>query len=318
MGGLAPPARGGVPPFTGTGAVRTVDPMLDVAGLASLAAWAYLVVFGLSALDAVFPVLPSESVVIVAAALATNGDLDPVVVFGVAAAGALVGDLSSFGLGRLARRRWRDPEDVTGRRGRLLLWARRHLEARGEQVIVTARFVPGGRTATTFSAGYLGLRRRRFLRAALLGALLWAANGVALGSLGGQISENPFVAMAGGLVLGGLVSVAIHLAQRRWAARRPGSGPGAGEEVDAAAQHHVAPGVEVRTEGVGDGRPRLGADVVGQVLEGDAGRPEVGGGRGGRLGGQPAPEGEGEPVCRRGDAGPPRPLEEGGRGRHVA
>src|SRR5262249_35269867 len=159
------------------------------------------------------------------------------VLLGVAAAGALVGDLSSFGLGRLARRRWRDPEDVTGRRGRLLLWAQRHLEARGEQVIVTACFVPGGRTATTFSAGYLGLRRRRFLRAALLGAVLGAANGVALGYLGGQISENPFVAMAGGLVLGGVVSVAIHVLQghrvpRRRGTSRPASGTGGGEEAD--------------------------------------------------------------------------------------
>ncbi len=196
--------------------------MLDVAGLASLAAWAYLVVFGLSALDAVFPVLPSESVVIVAAALATTGDLDPVALFAVAAAGALVGDSASFGLGRLARRRWRNPADVRGRRGRLLAWAQHQLDARGEQVIVTARFVPGGRTATTFSAGYLGLRRRRFLRAALLGAVLWAANGVALGYVGGQISENPFVAMAGGLALGGVVSVAIHLVQRRRGRTAPG------------------------------------------------------------------------------------------------
>lgn len=220
--------------------------MVDVAGLAALTAWAYLLVFGLSALDAVFPVLPSESVVIVAAALATNGDLDPLALFAVAAAGALTGDLSSFGLGRLARRRWRDPEEMSGRKARLLVWARTHLERRGEQVIITARFVPGGRTATTFSAGYLGLKPVRFARAALLGALLWAANGVALGYVGGQISENPFVAMAGGLALGGVVSVAIHLVQR--ARRRRSAGPaltepgsGADAEAEAGAEADPTP-----------------------------------------------------------------------------
>ncbi|HEU5149133.1 MAG TPA: DedA family protein [Iamia sp.] len=267
--------------------------MVDVAGLASLAAWAYLLVFGLSALDAVFPVLPSESVVIVAAALATNGDLDPLALFGVAAAGALTGDLCSFGLGRLARRRWRDPEELGGRRQQLLAWARRHLDHRGEQVIITARFVPGGRTATTFSAGYLGLRRRRFVRAAVLGAVLWAANGVALGYIGGQVSENPFVAMAGGLTLGALASLAIHLVQRR---RRGGPLPGGGEDEDAAAEHDVAVVVDVVGEGGGDGVDGGGADVVVEPVEGEAGGADLGGGRGRRPGVEAAAEREGEPV----------------------
>lgn len=218
--------------------------MFDAVDVASLAAWAYLVVAALAALDAVFPVLPSESVVIVAAALAAQGRLDPWTLAAVAAVGALTGDMTSFGVGRLARRRWKDPHRVGGRRGRLLAWAGHHLDRRGEQVIITARFVPGGRTATTFSAGYLGLRTARFARAAALGAVLWAANGVVIGYVGGQVSENPFVAVAGGLTLGGLVSVAIHLVQRRRAPARPGGGV----EEDMAVEEDPAPVVDVRAE----------------------------------------------------------------------
>jgi membrane protein DedA with SNARE-associated domain len=286
--------------------------MFDVAGLASLAAWAYVVVFGLSALDAVFPVLPSESIVIAASALATTGDLDPWAIGAAAAAGALVGDVTSFGLGRVARRRWRDPGEVRGRPGRLLAWAGHHLEARGEQVIITARFVPGGRTATTFSAGYLGLRRRRFLRAAALGAVLWAANGVTLGYVGGQVSEDPLVAMAGGLALGGVVSVAIHLVQRRRGAasapRRVGLG---GREDDhVAAEDDVAGPVDVTLQGLGDGVDRDGLDVVGESLEGHAGRSEVDGRLGGGPGRQAAAEGQVEVVGDGGGVGPPGALEE--------
>lgn len=193
---------------------------LDAAEIASLAAGAYLLILALSALDAVFPVLPSESVVIAAAALAVHGDLDPFAIAAAAMVGAFLGDMSSFGLGRVARRRWREPRDLRGKPRRLLAWAHRHIQRDGEQVIITARFVPGGRTATTFSAGYLGLRRRRFVLAAVVGAVLWSANGVVLGYVGGQISENPIVAMAGGLALGGVVSVLLHLVQRRRAARR--------------------------------------------------------------------------------------------------
>jgi membrane-associated protein len=296
--------------------------MVDVADLASLAAWAYVLVFGLSALDAVFPVLPSESVVIVAAALATNGDLDPLALFAVAAGGALTGDLASFTLGRLARRRWRDPSEMRGRRRRLLLWARKHLERRGEQVIVTARFVPGGRTATTFSAGYLGLRPTRFVRAALVGALLWAANGVALGYVGGQISENPIVAMAGGLALGGLVSVAIHVGQRRLARRRHGadgrSAPGGGDDEDAAVEDDVAVVVDVAGEGILDGGHGLGPHRGVEPLQRQAGGPEVGGRGGGVARRQAAGEGQGEAVRHRRGAAPPRALQQGGGRRHVA
>jgi membrane protein DedA with SNARE-associated domain len=249
---------------------------LDPAEIASLAAGAYLVVALLAALDAVFPILPSESVVIALAALAVHSDIDPWLLGVAAMAGAFVGDATSFGLGRAARRRWRDPADVRGRPGRLLAWADRHLERDGEQVIITARFVPGGRTATTFSAGYLGLRSRRFVGAALVGAVLWSANGVALGYVGGQVSENPWVAMAGGLALGGLVSVVLHLVQRRWGLF---SGSRGGDDVDAPGQDDVAV-VDVRGEGRGDGGDGLGADVVGESLEREAGRAEVGGGVG--------------------------------------
>ncbi len=148
----------------------------DLSGLAALATWAYLVVGALAAIDAVVPVVPSESVVVVGASLAARGDMDPLALLTAAAIGALAGDLTSFALGRLARRRWRE---ISGRAGRALHWASDRLEADGERVIVTARFVLGGRTAATFAAGYLGHPTPRFARAAALGAVLWAVTGVA-------------------------------------------------------------------------------------------------------------------------------------------
>lgn len=197
----------------------------ELADVARLSPWTYVLVTALCALDAVFPVLPSESVVVAAASVAASRGTQPWTLLLVAAVGALVGDLTSYALGRRARHRFSDPEDMDGHRGQALRWAGDRLAEHGDSVIITARFIPGGRTATTFAAGYLRHPAGRFLRADLIGAILWAANGVVLGYLGGQVSDNPLVAMAAGLTLALVASGVLALVRRL---RGTGGGPGGG------------------------------------------------------------------------------------------
>ena len=64
--------------------------------------WSYLVIFALSAIDAFFPVVPSESVVITAGNLASSGDLVLLLVILSASGGAILGDNISFFIGRWA------------------------------------------------------------------------------------------------------------------------------------------------------------------------------------------------------------------------
>lgn len=195
------------------------DELADVAGLSP---WTYALVTALCAFDAVFPVLPGESVVVAAASLAASRGTQPWILLAAASVGALAGDLTSYALGRRARRRFSGPEDIDGRRGQALRWAGGRLADHGDSVIITARFIPGGRTATTFAAGYLGHPAGRFLRADLIGAVLWATNGVVLGYLGGQVSDNPLVAMAAGLTLALVASGVLALVRRL---RGTGAGP---------------------------------------------------------------------------------------------
>jgi SNARE associated Golgi protein len=44
----------------------------------------------------------------------------------------------------------------------------------GVWIIVVARFIPGGRTATTYAAGTVGMPWRRFLPADAIAVALWA------------------------------------------------------------------------------------------------------------------------------------------------
>jgi membrane-associated protein len=84
-----------------------------------------------------------------------------------------------------------------GERGRAALeWARSQLERRGGTLILVARFVPLGRTATTFSAGLTRFPLRIFLPYALVAAVGWAVYAAVLGYLGGRtFHDKPWLAL---------------------------------------------------------------------------------------------------------------------------
>ncbi len=182
--------------------------------------WAYAVVLVIAALDAVFPLVPSETVAITAGVLAGVGELHLEPAIAAAAVGAFSGDNGSYVLGRTvgqpARRRL-----FQGERGsRAIAWAERQLARRGGYLIVVARFVPGGRTATTFTAGMVRFRAWVFVGFAAVAAVAWANYAVLLGYLGGRaFEEQPLLAL--GVALGiafaitAVVEAARHLKRRR-------------------------------------------------------------------------------------------------------
>jgi membrane-associated protein len=187
----------------------------------------YLAVLGACALDAVLPIVPSEAVVIAAAVLATKGELSIWLIALAAAAGGFLGDTGSYVVGRTAgataaRRLFRSPK-AKGR----LTWAGKALDRHGATIIVVARFVPGGRTATTFTAGMVQLPWPRFAAADAVGATLWAAYAAGLGYLGGETFERrPLYAFLFGLGVALLFALVVEVARRlrRHGARAGGRG----------------------------------------------------------------------------------------------
>ena len=114
---------------------------------------AYLIVFALALGDGIFPAFPSETGLILAGLLSVVGDLQLGWVIAAGALGAFAGDSLSYALGRFvgrpAQRRFLD-----GRRARAALeWASGQLQVRGGMVVIVGRYIPGGRTAATFTAG---------------------------------------------------------------------------------------------------------------------------------------------------------------------
>jgi membrane-associated protein len=172
--------------------------------------WVLALVFLVAGLDALLPFMPSESTVVacgVAAADTGHPDLSLLIV--VSAAGAYAGDQISFRIGRGLSERVRRPRAV-----------HRLLHRRGGLVIVFARYLPAGRSATALAAGIVGYPAVRFHWYTAAGVLLWAVEAAVLGYLGGALFEDrPLLGLLLGLA-GALVITAIAVAVSRAAPDR--------------------------------------------------------------------------------------------------
>jgi membrane protein DedA with SNARE-associated domain len=158
--------------------------------LVSASPWTYAVILGVAALDAVLPLVPSEATVISAGVLAGAGDLQLGFVIAAGAAGAYAGDSSGYWLGRRLDSRL-ERRLFPGTKGaRRRAWAERALERHGGPLIFGARFVPGGRTATTVTAGVLRMRWARFAAFAGAAGIGWASYAALLGYIGGRAFED--------------------------------------------------------------------------------------------------------------------------------
>jgi membrane protein DedA with SNARE-associated domain len=184
--------------------------------------WSYAIVFAIAALDAFFPLVPSETGAITAGVLAAAGDMEVMPSILVAATGAFVGDNISFGIGHFLGEHTVKRYFSSEKAQRRLAWAERQLEERGAYIITVARFIPGGRTATTFSAGYVDFPWRRFLVFDAIACSIWGSYTVLLGYFGGsQFEEAPWkgLLLAFGIALAvtGMIETARYLRHRRTA-----------------------------------------------------------------------------------------------------
>ena len=202
-----------------------LDALLD---LISGSPWTYLFVFAIGALDAVLPIVPAETAVIAAGVLAAGGELQIAAIIACAAAGAIVGDNVSYLLGRTVgapiRRRFLSGATASAR----LAWAQRQLAERGGSLLIVARFIPGGRTATTLTAGLIPMSWRRFAAYDLLAAAIWACYAALLGYIGGRAFQDEpltavLVALGAALAVSGLYETIRTLRRRRRQPRGPGA-----------------------------------------------------------------------------------------------
>jgi len=188
--------------------------------------WAYAIVLLLAFLDAVVPVVPSETAVITAGVVAAAGDLSLPLVIAAAASGAFLGDNTAYLIGRRFGSRIVERFFKSEKATKRIEWATKRLDERGGELIVIARFIPGGRTAVTLSAGLVSFPWRRFAAYDVVAGLFWALYASLLGYFGGHAFEDApwkglLLALGLGFGIGGAVeAVRWYRHRRRKSSRR--------------------------------------------------------------------------------------------------
>ena len=185
--------------------------------------WIFAALFAFAALDAFFPIVPSESLVITAGVFAASGEPNLAGIILAAAAGAFVGDHISYFIGRTAGARLMARAVEGSKKQRAFRQAHKLIEERGGVILVVCRYIPGARTAITLTAGAVRYELRKFSFFDGIAALSWGTYSALVGYVGGEaFEEDPLkgLGLGLGIALGvsALVEVIRHLRARRVAA----------------------------------------------------------------------------------------------------
>jgi membrane protein DedA with SNARE-associated domain/membrane-associated phospholipid phosphatase len=151
----------------------------------ALGAWTYLLVGVLAFLETgafVGLVAPGESVVIVGGVIAGQGEISLIVLIGIVWTAAVLGDTTSFFIGRRLGRGFilRHGPKVKIDEGRLEQ-VESYFERHGGKTILIGRFIGLVRALAPFVAGSSGLPYRRFIPFSIIGCGLWATTFCVLG-----------------------------------------------------------------------------------------------------------------------------------------
>jgi len=202
---------------------RDVDVINELILQTVASPWLYLVLFAVTIIDGFFPPVPSETVLVAAAAVAVSaGDLWMLVPLGlIAAFGAAIGDNIAFAIGRkvgTTRFAWM-------RRPRIraaFAHAEKALDQRSAALILGARYIPVGRVAVNMSAGALGFPWRRYLPLSVFAGISWSALSILIGLFAGSwIKDQPLISAGIGIGIAlvlGIVVDRLTAARRRRAA----------------------------------------------------------------------------------------------------
>ena len=181
--------------------------------------WFYAIIFVIAVLDSVLPIVPSETLVIIGGVSAGLGNLWIPLVIVSAASGAFIGDNMSYLIGREASDWVMRRQNRTEKGAKRMAAIVEQVHERGGLLLITARFIPGGRTVLTLSCGVTRQPRRWFVGWAAVAAIIWGHYAALLGFIGGKsFEENHTLAFIIAFVTAFSITALIEVV--RWALKR--------------------------------------------------------------------------------------------------
>ena len=190
--------------------------------------WLLLILFIAAAVDAVFPIVPSEGMVITAGMAAAAGHQNLLGVIAVAMLGSVIGETVCYFMGRgsgPALHRWMKRQE---RRQQVYEKVSGALHSRGGLILMTVRYIPGARMVATLTAGATRYSFKKFLVFTFFGVTIAYTYVALLGYLGGDAFEHDQLkGLIFSLGLAGVIGLGIEttrrIAVRRRAARITGA-----------------------------------------------------------------------------------------------
>ena len=174
--------------------------------------WFLIIIFVVSFFDSVVPIVPSETMVIIGGVAAGQGDQSLILVILAGASGAFLGDNTAYLIGDRLRDRVLRYADARPRSAERLDWADHQIRKRGGLLLITARFIPMGRTALTVSSGITRQPKKWFIGWITAAVIIWASYAALLGYVGGRaFKDNHTVAFLVAFATAVTVTIVIEI-----------------------------------------------------------------------------------------------------------
>jgi membrane-associated protein len=190
-------------------------------GIAMASHWLLLILFIAAAVDAVFPVVPSEGMVITAGMAAAAGHQNLLLVITVAMVGSVIGESTCYLMGRgsgPALHRWMKRQE---RRQQVYERVSSALHARGGLILMTVRYIPGARMVATLTAGATRYSFKKFIVFTFFGVTIAYTYVALLGYLGGDaFAHDQLKGLAFSLGLAATVGLVVETTRRIVVKRR--------------------------------------------------------------------------------------------------
>lgn len=197
------------------GVTELIEVARHLLGIAMASHWLLLILFAAALIDAVFPVVPSEGMVITAGMAAAAGHQNLPLVIAVAMAGSVIGESVCYFLGRgsgPALHRWMKRQE---RRQQLYEKVSAALHSRGGLILMTVRYIPGARMVATLTAGATRYSFKKFLVFTFAGVTIAYTYVALLGYLGGDaFAHDQLKGLAFSLSLAAVIGLVVETSRR--------------------------------------------------------------------------------------------------------
>jgi membrane-associated protein len=170
--------------------------------------WTYGILFLVIFMETGFvvtPFLPGDSLLFAAGTFAALGALNPIYLFLLLTAAAIIGDTINYSIGQYIGERAFSGE-IKFLKQEYLEKTQDFYDKHGGKAIILARFVPIIRTFAPFVAGVGTMKYRKFISYNVIGGIVWVAIFISLGYYFGNI---PFVKKNFELVIFAIIAISF-------------------------------------------------------------------------------------------------------------